>query len=323
MRAWLDALPPQAVRGHAQLSASYAWCLALSGETDGIAERLADAERANAADDAADPTMAAIIRTQVALLRSRLADLEGDSATAIAQARLARELVPTGLPAEAEATLRGDATILLARGLLIAGDRDAAAHTYEAALPDLRAGGNAFAAGRAIADLAAIELARGDPAAALRICESEVARAPADSAATASAAVWAAMARAGAELGRLELAESAARHGLELAVRSGDAQSARSIRTTLARLEQLRSNAASGDGPRQRRRGHVALEVLSERELEVLRLVALGRSNSQIGTELFVTVGTVKSHLHTISGKLGAANRVEAVARGRELGLLG
>ena len=59
------------------------------------------------------------------------------------------------------------------------------------------------------------------------------------------------------------------------------------------------------------------------RELEVLRLVALGRSNSQVATELFVTVGTVKSHLHTISGKLGAANRVEAVARGRDLGLIG
>jgi ATP/maltotriose-dependent transcriptional regulator MalT len=33
-------------------------------------------------------------------------------------------------------------------------------------------------------------------------------------------------------------------------------------------------------------------------------------------------VGTVKSHLHTVAGKLEAANRVEAVARGRELGLL-
>ena len=35
-----------------------------------------------------------------------------------------------------------------------------------------------------------------------------------------------------------------------------------------------------------------------------------------------MTVGTVKSHVHAISGKLGAANRVEAVARGRRLGLL-
>jgi LuxR family maltose regulon positive regulatory protein len=64
------------------------------------------------------------------------------------------------------------------------------------------------------------------------------------------------------------------------------------------------------------------IESLTGRELEVLRLVALGRSNSQVAAELFVTVGTVKSHLHTISGKLGAANRVEAVARARALRLL-
>jgi LuxR family maltose regulon positive regulatory protein len=76
--------------------------------------------------------------------------------------------------------------------------------------------------------------------------------------------------------------------------------------------------------PRQRLTfgGEGLVEPLTAREMEVLRLVALGRSNSQIAAELFVTVGTVKSHLHTISGKLGAANRVAAVARGRELGLL-
>jgi ATP/maltotriose-dependent transcriptional regulator MalT len=62
--------------------------------------------------------------------------------------------------------------------------------------------------------------------------------------------------------------------------------------------------------------------VLTAREIEVLHLVARAGPTA-VATELFVTVGTVKSHLHTISGKLGAANRVEAVARGRELGLLG
>jgi LuxR family maltose regulon positive regulatory protein len=64
------------------------------------------------------------------------------------------------------------------------------------------------------------------------------------------------------------------------------------------------------------------VESLTEREVEVLRLVARGRSNNQVATELFVTVGTVKSHLHNLSGKLGAASRVEAVALGRDLGLL-
>ncbi|HEX9043920.1 MAG TPA: response regulator transcription factor, partial [Candidatus Limnocylindrales bacterium] len=64
------------------------------------------------------------------------------------------------------------------------------------------------------------------------------------------------------------------------------------------------------------------VEPLTERELEVLRLVAEGRSNSQIGQALFVTVGTVKSHVHAISGKLGATNRVEAVALARRRRLI-
>jgi DNA-binding NarL/FixJ family response regulator len=56
--------------------------------------------------------------------------------------------------------------------------------------------------------------------------------------------------------------------------------------------------------------------------LEVLRLVAAGRPNRQIAAELYVTVGTVKTHVHAISGKLGAANRVEAVALAHEHSLL-
>jgi LuxR family maltose regulon positive regulatory protein len=82
------------------------------------------------------------------------------------------------------------------------------------------------------------------------------------------------------------------------------------------------SRHTAGSRPRLTPGGERLVEPLTARELEVLRLVAIGWSNSQIAAELFVTVGTVKSHLHTISGKLGAANRVAAVARGRELGLL-
>lgn len=64
------------------------------------------------------------------------------------------------------------------------------------------------------------------------------------------------------------------------------------------------------------------LEPLSERELEVLRLVADGRSNQEIAARLFVTVGTVKKHLNNIYGKLGVARRTEAVAQARDLNLL-
>ena len=63
-------------------------------------------------------------------------------------------------------------------------------------------------------------------------------------------------------------------------------------------------------------------DPLSERELEVLDLLASGRTNSEVARDLFVSVGTVKSHTGNIYRKLGAKNRAEALARARELGVL-
>jgi LuxR family transcriptional regulator, maltose regulon positive regulatory protein len=64
------------------------------------------------------------------------------------------------------------------------------------------------------------------------------------------------------------------------------------------------------------------LEPLSPREQEVMALLAQGLSNRAIAQELFVGVGTIKTHVHRILGKLGAANRTEAAARARALGLV-
>src|SRR5262244_575228 len=64
------------------------------------------------------------------------------------------------------------------------------------------------------------------------------------------------------------------------------------------------------------------VEALSTRELQVLRLLASGRSNQQIADELVVVLETVKKHVGHILMKLSAANRTQAVARARALGLL-
>jgi len=64
------------------------------------------------------------------------------------------------------------------------------------------------------------------------------------------------------------------------------------------------------------------VEPLSERELEVLRLIAGGASNQAIAAALVISIGTVKSHINHILGKLAACNRTEAVSRARALGLL-
>jgi LuxR family transcriptional regulator, maltose regulon positive regulatory protein len=64
------------------------------------------------------------------------------------------------------------------------------------------------------------------------------------------------------------------------------------------------------------------VEPLSPRELEVLRLLATGATNRAVAKELVVTVDTVKRHISHLFGKLEVANRTQAVARARELGLL-
>jgi DNA-binding NarL/FixJ family response regulator len=61
---------------------------------------------------------------------------------------------------------------------------------------------------------------------------------------------------------------------------------------------------------------------LTDRELEVARLVARGRTNAEIATELFISLGTVKSHLASIQARLGARNRVEIAARIWESGAI-
>ena len=73
----------------------------------------------------------------------------------------------------------------------------------------------------------------------------------------------------------------------------------------------------SGQGSEQ-----ALVEPLSQRELEVLHLMALGRTNQEIAQQLIVAPGTIKAHTASIYRKLDVANRTEAVARARQLGIL-
>jgi DNA-binding NarL/FixJ family response regulator len=72
----------------------------------------------------------------------------------------------------------------------------------------------------------------------------------------------------------------------------------------------------------EKRQEEQPLELLTERELDVLRLVAQGRHNSEIGQDLGVGTGTIKVHMHHINSKLGISDRTQAVVRAIDLGLL-
>jgi LuxR family maltose regulon positive regulatory protein len=63
-------------------------------------------------------------------------------------------------------------------------------------------------------------------------------------------------------------------------------------------------------------------ERLSDRELEVLKLLAAGHSYKEIGQQLFLSLNTVQFHVKNIYGKLLVNNRAQAIARARELKLI-
>jgi len=64
------------------------------------------------------------------------------------------------------------------------------------------------------------------------------------------------------------------------------------------------------------------VEPLSERELEILVLIARGASNKEIANQLYITEGTVKNHITHILSKLGVRDRTQAAIKAKELGLL-
>lgn len=91
------------------------------------------------------------------------------------------------------------------------------------------------------------------------------------------------------------------------------------VRHTRLAAEALAAFSSAG---RRATAAQPLVEPLSEREIEVLQLIADGLANAEIADRLFIAVGTVKRHINNIYGKLGVQSRTQAVARARELGIL-
>ncbi|WP_338483521.1 LuxR C-terminal-related transcriptional regulator [Pseudomonas trivialis] len=118
------------------------------------------------------------------------------------------------------------------------------------------------------------------------------------------------------QLGDSALARRALQSGLALAARCQVQQAIRELRLrspgVLSELGLEPHTACSG----------AADNPLSQRELEVLRLIALGNSNLQIADRLFISLHTVKTHARRIHSKLGVERRTQAVAKAKTLGLM-
>ena len=118
------------------------------------------------------------------------------------------------------------------------------------------------------------------------------------------------------QLGEKALAVRALQTGLALAARCQVQQAVRELRLrqpgllSELGLEPQETVAAPGENP------------LSQRELEVLQLIALGNSNLEIADLLFISLHTVKTHARRIHSKLGVERRTQAVAKAKTLGLM-
>jgi LuxR family maltose regulon positive regulatory protein len=276
--------------------ATLAWIRQASGDAGGALEAMAEAERA-----APRPAVAGLLNP-VPAQHARLLLAQGDVAAAT---RWAHE---RGLAADHDPGYPEEPAYLVLARVLLGQDRpDQALALLE------RMHAVAVAQGRAgsvieIQALRALALAgSGDEAGALATLAGALARASAEGYVRVFADEGAPMA---ALLGRLNTARD---DTVARAVPAG----------YLARLLRAfdRTRLAPPAGPAAAAAPGLP-EPLTARELDVLRLLAAGRSNQRIAHELVVTLDTVKKHVSHVLGKLGAENRTEAVTRARQLGLI-
>ncbi|HEX2503103.1 MAG TPA: LuxR C-terminal-related transcriptional regulator [Miltoncostaeaceae bacterium] len=341
---WLDLLPPETVRGDVRLCLAEAWLavnLGLPGEAD---------RWLLAADEAAGPGDGPEVGASRIAARSLERLLAGDAPEAL---RLGHEAL---------AATEGDETWLRAGACLAAGIALHAVDRLAEATPILeecaevgRRTGAWAPALVALCHLADQEVERGDLESAERRAREALAYAEEESHAEYPHAAGAhtGLAQVVAARGDLDAAQAHADRGAELASRGrapteiaysvivrgqvalmrGDDGLARACARDARDL--LESAPSPGGHLAQKLRvlddalraaprpaEPAAVADLTERELAVLRMLTGLASAREIADQLYVSHNTVKTQIRSIYRKLGVATRAEAVARGRELGLL-
>src|SRR5262245_20427990 len=310
-------------------------------------------EATSAVEHALDHTPAPVLQVPLVCLRATIALARGDAVPAKKALAFTREALAPGvtppldpwLPLRLEAELRlaqgrvAEAAAVIERGLADADLR----RSERFAWPLLVIGARAAAAGapgllHGLRGRAAETPATGPVLRALALAfaaEADraaggVARAPWDEAVAAWEGVGDPYQLGQALIGAAEAAaadgdRTAAATRVRRAAEIADRLGARRLReqaeylARVARLALAGAVAAPAADPGDQARHQYRLTA---RELEVLRLVAIGRSNREIAAELFISAKTASVHVSNIMSKLGVANRVEAAALAYRLGLI-
>jgi LuxR family maltose regulon positive regulatory protein len=318
-----------------------------SGRLDEVESWMRAAEAALAAGAAAADTTA--LRSETAVLRAVHRFKIGDIGQAGEAARRALES-----DADEASFPRTVASCILGISLYWTGAGPDAHYVLEQAARLARAVGNDLAAAYALGYLAMLlaENDELDQAEARGVAALRQSREPGFAEHFVLLMAHLALTSVHEQRGELAEAEAAVGRAAELARRGAGRIELAFVLATLARVRQARGDHAGAldllrearqvmracadpgrlgrmlDGaenrpPRGRSgRPAAASEELTERELAVLQLLPSGLSQREIGTALYVSQNTVKTHMRSIYGKLGASSRRQAVTRAHELGLL-
>jgi LuxR family maltose regulon positive regulatory protein len=271
--------------------ATLAWIRQAEGDPAGARQTMAKAERVGPSPAAAG------LLNPVPAQRARLALAPGTTAAAARWAQQQR------LSPDSEPAYTGERDQLVLARLLLAQDQPHQALRLLGRLSALAGGQGRTGSLIEIAALRALALAAtGDPAAAAQDLAGTLALA-------APQGYIRVFADEGPPMAAL-LSQVAAAH------RDGQPAARQVPLGYLAAV--LRASVPASQAPRV----PGLAEPLTAREIQVLHLLAAGAPNQRIADDLVVTLDTVKKHVTHVLGKLGAANRTEAVTRARQLGLI-
>jgi LuxR family maltose regulon positive regulatory protein len=356
---WLETLPSDFIRNSPPLGVAYCWTLFTRGDYDRIALYLDDIMQvfeqmiASGTLPAEHPEYN-IIRQQVILLEAVVNRHRGEVTAAKREIEL---LIPT--ITELGKTL-GQTIVDMAYTAcysqlgytyVAANDLDQAADYLSRVSPHARRCGNLLALGHTTFEWVRISLLQGQIDQAEKICLHELALA--EQPEFVDSPAFCLIQLALADVLRLkksfEEAESFLNKGLETARKSGhvfylaqgyliaarlhhaqgkttqsqeDIHKAEQIAESLQNhylndmIAQTRNSMGVKSSP-----GQALIDPLSERELDVLRLICAGKSNQEIADELFIAIDTVKRHVNNLYGKLGVKRRSQAILEANRLNL--
>jgi LuxR family maltose regulon positive regulatory protein len=343
---WLNQLPDQILKERPRLNVIYAWALLLTAQQVNVEVYLTAAEAVEVVPGDMDE-----LRGEIAAIRAYAASQREDIDLTLEQARLALKLLPKD-----DFSVRSVVSFVLGGVNYLRGDMARAYDAMREASQNGEKSGNIHVAVSALNVMAGIQTSQGKLTEAKEIYARalKLGTGPGGRPLPITASIYGGLARLHLALMDPQNARQYARTGLELGEQWFNADSQIGCLLVLAQVAQLEGNdpecQVALKQARQLAATHVLtpgteslienvesmiqaknggskiqgilIEPLSERELEVLKLMSKGHSNAEIADELIIALGTVKAHTSTIYRKLDVRGRTQAVVRAQELGLI-